>query len=131
LVLPIAAEQVHLTVRQVDTGRGVRVHTTVSERIEEVEVLLRQEQVHVERRAVDRVVPLAEAPAMHYEGDTLVLPVLEEVLVLEKRIRIKEELRISRSHSERPHRESVPLKTEQAVVERFDEQGGAVDGDSA
>jgi stress response protein YsnF len=132
LVIPLVAEQARLHVRRVETGSGVRVHTTVSERVEEIDALLRDETVQVERRESGRVVPADQAPAAHYEGDTLVLPVLEEVLVTEKRVRIKEELRITRIPTERRHRETVVLKTEQAVVERFGEEnenrGGGAQG---
>lgn len=127
LLIPLVAEQARLHVRRVGTGSGVRVHTKVSERVEEIDILLRDETVQVERCESGRIVPADQAPAAHYEGDTLVLPVLEEVLVTEKRIRIKEELRITRIPSEHRHRESVVLKSEQAVVERFgkeNEHGG-------
>ena len=124
LRIPIVEEAAHLGKREFDTGRGVRIRTTVSEHLQEVDVLLRQDQVEVERRPVGRMLAPDEAPATHYEGDTLVVPVLEEVLVLEKRMRIKEELRITRTHSERRHRQSVPLKSGQVVVERFDEHAG-------
>jgi hypothetical protein len=47
--------------------------------------------------------------------------VLEEVLVVERRLRIKEELHITRIRREERHVESVLLKSEQVSVERFDE----------
>jgi hypothetical protein len=50
-----------------------------------------------------------------------VVPVLEEVLVVERRLRIKEELHITRIRREERHVESVLLKSEQVSVERFDE----------
>ncbi len=132
LVIPLVAEQARLKVRRVETGSGVRMHTKVSERVEEIDTLLRDETVRVERRESGRIVPADQAPAAHYEGDTLVLPVLEEVLVTEKRIRIKEEVRITRISAERRHRETVVLKAEQAVVERFGEEnengGGGAQG---
>jgi stress response protein YsnF len=73
---------------------------------------------------VDRIVPLDAAPSTRYEGDTLVVPVLEEVLVVERRVRIKEEIRITRTRREEHHAETVMLKSEQVSVERFDEAGG-------
>src|SRR5450830_246977 len=95
-VIPLVAGHARLHVRRVETGGGVRVRTRVSERVEEIDTLLRDETVQVERRESGRIVPAEQAPVAHYEGDTLVLPVLEEVLVTEKRIRIKEELHITR-----------------------------------
>jgi hypothetical protein len=43
---------------------------------------------------IDRIV--AEPPVQRQEGDTLILPVVEEVLVVEKRLMLREEIRITR-----------------------------------
>ncbi len=53
----------------------------------------------IERVPVNRIV--AESPSQRQEGDTLVLPVVEEVIVVEKRLMLREEIRIT------PHREQV------------------------
>ena len=145
LIIPALEEQVHIGVRQVDTGRGVRLRTAVSEKLEQVEALLRQEEIEVVHVPVDRVVTPEQAPVSRYEGDTLVVPILEEVLVVEKRIRIKEEVRITKIERQQRHVETVPVKSEQVVVERFGgggqaaedaggggrEEGGAAGGDAA
>jgi len=74
---------------------------------------------------VDRIVAAGDAPQTRYEGDTLVVPVLEEVLVVERRVRIKEELHITRVRREERHLETVMLKSEQVSVERFGEPGAS------
>ncbi len=48
----------------------------------------------IEHVQIDRIV--AEAPPQRQEGDTLILPVVEEVLVMEKRLMLREEIRITR-----------------------------------
>ncbi|MFL6709841.1 MAG: YsnF/AvaK domain-containing protein [Massilia sp.] len=126
LIIPALEEQVHIGVREVDTGRGVRIRTAVSEKLEQVEALLRQEEIEVVHVPVDRVVTPEQAPVSRYDGDTLVVPILEEVLVVEKRIRIKEEVRITRIERQQRHMETVPLKSEHVVVERF---GGGAEGE--
>lgn len=65
----------------------------------------------------------SSAPGHRHEGDTLVIPVLEEVLVVERKLRIREELHITRVRHEERHVETVPLKAERVEVERFDETG--------
>jgi stress response protein YsnF len=76
----------------------------------------------VERVPIDMLVSGPE-PMQHYEGDTLVIPVLEEVLVLEKRVRLKEEVRVTR----RKHRENatqhVRLNSEDVLVENTGDEG--------
>ncbi|GGC19059.1 YsnF/AvaK domain-containing protein [Pseudoduganella buxea] len=119
VTVPVSREEVEVTTRVVDTGRGVRVSKSVTEHPEEVRETLWQEEVDVRRVPVDRVV--AEAPPSRYEGDVLVVPVLEEILVIEKRYRIREELHITRVRKQHEHRQTVPLRTEDVRIEAFDE----------
>ncbi len=119
VTVPVMREEVDITTRVVDTGRGVRVTRNVTEQPHEIREELWQEELDVQRVAVNKVV--AEAPPSRYEGDVLVVPVLEEILVIEKRYRIKEELRITRIRSRQEYRETIPLKVEDVQVEAFDD----------
>ncbi len=123
LRIPVVAEQLAVGTRSVDTGRGVRVHKTVVEQPVTIDERLGRDEVEVRHVAVDRIVALEEAPTTRHDGDTLVVPILEEVLVVERRIRIKEELHITRIRREDHHQQEVVLKAEQVSVERFDESG--------
>jgi stress response protein YsnF len=124
LKIPVVREEVQVEKPVVDTGRGVRIHKTVAEHPCHIDESLLRDDVEVSHVPVDRIVPLDAAPATRYEGDTLVVPILEEVLVVERRVRIKEELRITRTRREEHHAETVMLKSEQVSVERFEEAGG-------
>jgi len=121
--VPVIQEEAWVEKRIVDTGRGVRIHKTVAEHPCQIDERLLRDEVEVAHVPVDRIVPLDQAPATRYEGDTLVVPVLEEVLVVERRLRIKEELHITRTRREERHVDTVMLKSEQVGVERFDEHG--------
>jgi uncharacterized protein (TIGR02271 family) len=121
LVVPVIREEIQVDKRAVDTGRGVRVHKTVSEHTHTIDEALLRDAVDVRRVPVDRIVALSEAPATRQEGDTLIVPVLEEVLVTEKRLRIKEEIHITRTQSPQRHTDTVVLRSEQVSVERFDD----------
>ena len=123
LRIPLIEEQLAVGTRVVETGRGVRIHKTVSEQPVTIDERLLRDEVDVRHVPVDRIVALEEAPATRYEGDTLVVPVLEEVLVVERRLRIKEELHITRVQHEEHYRDTVQLKAERIEVERFDEAG--------
>jgi stress response protein YsnF len=89
----------------VDTERGVRVHKSVTEREEQVVQLLYRESLDVQRIPRNEVVD--RAPPVRHEGDTLVIPVCEEVLVLEKRLLLKEEIRVGRREQHVRHSENV------------------------
>ena len=116
LVVPVVEETLAIQKQAVETGR-VRVHKTVTERQEEVDIPLLREEVAVERVPVNRIV--AEAPAVRTEGDTLIVPLLEEELVVEKRLVLKEELRITRRRTETHEPRQVTLRREEATVERI------------
>lgn len=112
--IPVLQETVRVSKREVETGR-VAVHKTVTERDETVEMLLKRTDLAVERIPVNRVV--TEAPASRQDGDTLIIPTMEEVLFVEKRLVLKEELHIRKATSERLAREVVRLRTEHAEIE--------------
>lgn len=123
ITVPVYDETAWVEKRIVDTGRGVRIHKTVAEHPCQIDERLMREDVEVSHVPVDRIVPLDQAPVTRYEGETLVVPIVEEVLVVERRLRIKEELHITRTRREAHHAETVLLRTEQVSVERFDEAG--------
>ena len=121
LRIPVVEEQLTVGTRVVETGRGVRIHKTISEQPVVIDERLMRDEMEIERVPVDRIVALEDKPATRYEGDTLVVPVFEEVLVVERRLRIKEELRITRIRHEESYQNTVSLKAEQVEVERFDD----------
>jgi len=112
--IPVLQETVRVSKREVETGR-VAVHKTVTERDETVEMLLKRTDLAVERIPVNRVV--TEVPASRQDGDTLIIPTMEEVLFVEERLVLKEELHIRKATSERLAREVVRLRTEHAEIE--------------
>jgi uncharacterized protein (TIGR02271 family) len=120
LRFPVVQEALQADARMVDTGRGVRLHKSVSEHEETVDLPLLRDELAIEHVAVGRVVA-NPPPQLRYEGDTLVVPVLEEVLVIQKQLLLKEEVRITRLRRPVHAPQSVTLKSEQVTVERFDE----------
>jgi stress response protein YsnF len=75
-----------------------------------------REAVEIERTAIGR--PVEAMPAVREEGDTIVVPIVEEVLVVERRLMLKEEVRIRRVRSTQRHQERVTLRHQEAVVTR-------------
>jgi stress response protein YsnF len=90
----------------------------VHEREELINEPLWQEKVEVKRVAVNRVVdgPLS----VRHEGDTMIVPILEEILVVEKRLMLTEELHISKQRMETHKPQRVTLRSEEVTVERID-----------
>ncbi len=113
--IPLVEEKVSVAKRAVPRAR-VRISTVVDERREWIREDLRREEATVERVPVGREV--AEVPEVRQEGDVLIVPVVEEVLVVEKRLVLKEELHIRKTHSVERLEEPVVLRATRAVVER-------------
>lgn len=90
-----------------------------------VEQVLAHDEFEVRHVPVGRVVAPDEAPATRQEGDTTIIPVLEEVLVLEKRVRIREEIHIVRHRRAERHAETAVLRSESVTVTPFDDRPAA------
>ncbi|HET8524313.1 MAG TPA: YsnF/AvaK domain-containing protein [Thermomicrobiales bacterium] len=88
--------------REVERG-VVRIHKRVETAPSTINVEAAHEEVQIERVPVNR--PVDSAPEPRQEGDTLIIPVVEEVLVVEKRLVVKEEVRVTR----RRVTEEVPI----------------------
>jgi uncharacterized protein (TIGR02271 family) len=117
LVVPVTVEALDVQKRTVETGR-VRIHKTVQTREVLVDEPLLREEVIIERVPVNRVV---EGPIpVRYEGDTMILSLLEEVLVVETRLLLTEELRITTRRTETHTPERVTLRHEDVTIERVD-----------
>ncbi len=106
--------------RVVETGRGVRLRKTVSEEALRIDESLQCQELQIEHVPVNAWVE-GRPPQQRQEGATLIVPVLEEVLVVEKRLRLKEEIRITAKSTTHPVSEHVVLRDEHLTVEPFDE----------
>ncbi|MBA4183026.1 MAG: YsnF/AvaK domain-containing protein [Acidobacteria bacterium] len=117
LVVPILNEELKISREKVVTG-GVRVHKTVQERTETVDQPTFEEKIEVERVTVNQFVDAP--PPVRYEGDVMIMPLLEEVLVVEKRLVLREEVRISKRRETVNKPQQIVLRREDVTVERIE-----------
>jgi uncharacterized protein (TIGR02271 family) len=113
--IPVIEEELTIGKRAVETGR-VRASVVVNERDELVDVPLTTERVEVERIPINQIVDEPQEP--FYEGDTLVVPVVEERLVVQKQLVLTEEVRIRRVAETRDHQERITLRSQDVEIER-------------
>jgi len=124
-VIPVVEERAVVLKRKKLTG-GMRVRTLIREDEEVIDEPLTTEEVEVERVPVDRWV---EAPVpIRQEGETTIITLLEEEVVVEKRLRATEEVRITKRRTVRQAPQHVTLRREEAVVERLEVAGRGDDG---
>ena len=115
IVIPLHVEEVSVAKQSIVTGQ-LRISTVTQQSEVLVDELLKQERVEVERTVVNR--PVDRMPAVREDGDTLIVPVVEEVLVVERRLILKEEIRLRRIQQTGRHHEYVNIRKQEAVITR-------------
>ena len=114
-VIPLHDESVTVGKQRVERSR-VRVTTRVSEHETMVRESLEHEEATVTRVPIDREIDAH--PGIRQEGDVTVIPLVEEVLVVERRLMLREELHIRKNRRTVEVEQPVTLRSEEAVVER-------------
>lgn len=122
MAVPLAAEELRVSTRENVTGR-VRVRTVLDVTKEMVRQELESEHLTVTRVPVDQLIEAA--PPIRTEGDVTIIPIVEEILVVETRLVLKEEVHIRRTSTKEFVEQSVTLRKQRAVVEEIDGDGQA------
>jgi uncharacterized protein (TIGR02271 family) len=115
LVVPVLVEELDVQKRLVETGK-VRITKVVHERETLVDEPLFHDKVAITRvpiqRVVDGPVPVRE------ENGTTIISIVEEVLVVEKRLMLREEIHIRKQRIETHQPQRITLRSEEVRVER-------------
>jgi uncharacterized protein (TIGR02271 family) len=115
MVVPVLVEELDVQKRLVETGK-VRITKVVRERETLVDEPLFHDTVAITRvpiqRVVDGPVPVRE------ENGTTIISVVEEVLVVEKRLMLREEIHIRKQRIEMHQPQRITLRSEEVQVER-------------
>jgi len=114
-VIPVVEEQASIDTVVAETAK-INIHKTVTEVNQIVNVPLVQEGYQIERVPVNAIV--TAMPPMREEGDTVIIPVVREVLVVEKRLELVEEVRITKHRTTLHHEENIVLKKEEVHIHR-------------
>jgi uncharacterized protein (TIGR02271 family) len=123
VVIPVVHEQLQADAVPVVRG-GVRVTKRVESEDEIVEQELRKSHVDVKRVKTNRVVDGPQP--VRRAGNTLIVPVVSEVLRIEKQWVVTEEIHIIERQEKETVQNKVTLNHEQAQIERLDSAGDVV-----
>jgi uncharacterized protein (TIGR02271 family) len=120
MTIQLSEEHIEVDTRVVERGY-LRVQKKVDEYLDEQIIRLQHHETHIERVPRDEVIDAPIAPYM--DGDVYVVPVIEEEIIIQTRLRLKEELRVHRVVAERDETIQTPFRRERLVVEehRYDE----------
>lgn len=126
-VIPLLREEVAVQKEIVETGR-VAVSRVTREHSELIAEPLATETVEVSRVPIGRQVETM--PAVREEGDTIVIPVVEERLLIKRQLFLKEEVRVRRVRTSGTHQESVTLRHHEVTVNRHPGAGVRQQGEA-
>jgi len=115
-VIPVIQEQATIKKRVIETGK-VHIAKRVNEYEEVVDIPQIHEEVRVEHVPVNQFVD--QAPEVRTEGETTIIPVLEERAVVEKRLFLVEELHVRKERKESHHPQTVKVLKEEVEVQRL------------
>jgi uncharacterized protein (TIGR02271 family) len=114
--IPIIEEHVEVGKKVVETG-DVYISKSVHEDNVTVDLPTTKEHVHVERVPVNQYVDTPPA-AVRHEGETMIIPVVREELVVVKKLFVVEELHITKKLETTHESEQITLLKEEVHVNR-------------
>jgi uncharacterized protein (TIGR02271 family) len=126
--LTLFAEELAVAKEAVETGR-LRVSKQTRTREAVVNESLLSEHAEVETIPIGR--QIFEMPSVRQEGETTIIPIVEEVLHTERRLILKEEVRITRQRKTEQFQDRVTLRYQEAVITRVQSATEPVDPASA
>jgi uncharacterized protein (TIGR02271 family) len=113
-VMPVIQEFVRVGKQTVETGRVIATKS-VKEEVADISVTLNRDDLSIERIPIGEYIE-SDAPESRYEGDTLIIPVVKEELVIQKRLVLIEEIRITKRRATTELNEQVTLRKEEVEI---------------
>ena len=114
-VVPLYVEEASITKKRVETGR-VKVTASTHSREQVIEEALNRERVEVDRKPIGKQVDTA--PQTREEDGVTIIPVVEEEIVVERRLILKEELHIRKIRETDKFEDTVQLRRQEVTVTR-------------
>ena len=114
-IIPVIAEEISVGKKVIESGK-VRISKRITEHEELVDVPLFREEVRVERVPMNLFVEAP--PPVRQEGDTMIIPVVEERIVVQKKLLLVEELRVRKEVIEHHAPQTVNVRKEEVEIKR-------------
>jgi uncharacterized protein (TIGR02271 family) len=95
----------------------VHIEKKVHRTEETIHIPVVSEEVEVKKIAVNQYVETI--PPVRYEGDTIVIPVIKEMLIVEKKLLLVEEVYVTKHTNTTTEEKNIILREEEIIVERF------------
>jgi uncharacterized protein (TIGR02271 family) len=115
LRIPLYVEEASVSRQKVEKA-NVEIALISGTRGQLVDEELTHVRVEIERVPIGRTIDVV--PPITQEGDTTIIPVVEEIVVVERRFLLKEEVHIRRVTTKERHQETVVLRKQEALITR-------------
>ena len=123
LRIPLHVEEVSVSRREIKEAT-VQIALITGTREQQIDEELTHVRVEIERVPIGRAIEVV--PPIRHEGDLTIIPVVEEIVVVERRLVLKEEVRVRRVSTKEQHQETVVLRQQEAVITREEPDGRSV-----
>jgi uncharacterized protein (TIGR02271 family) len=95
----------------------VHIEKKVHHTEETIHIPVVSEEVEIKKIAVNQYVETV--PPVRYEGDTIVIPAIKEILIVEKKLLLVEEVYVTKHTNTTSEEKNVMLREEEIIVERY------------
>lgn len=121
--VPLVEEELSVSKHSVERGRVI-VRKGVRTEQQTVNVPIREEEVHVERRIVDGDYVTGEIPANAFQETEIEIPLRGEEVDVTKQARVREVVEIDKDVVEHQERVTDTVRREEVFIEGADDLGG-------
>ena len=107
IIVPVMEERITIDKKEAETAR-VTITKKINSEEQIVDIPVVEEEVDVQRIPFNQYIETTP-PAIRYEGEKTIIPILKEVLVVEKKLVLVEEVHITRklNHSKISQQETL------------------------
>ena len=116
IVVPLVDEHLEVRKQWVQSGEVI-VRRSVQTSQQTIPVELLHEEVQVDRLPVNRPLAEGEQTQPWWDGEVMVVPVIEEEIVVSKRLVVREEVRISKRKVSRQEEVSDTIRSQQVHID--------------
>ena len=114
--IPVIEEKMRVDKEVQETG-SVHIAKEVHREDVDLDLPIIHEEAEVERVEINQYVD-TPPPPVRYEGDKMIIPVLKEVLVVEKRLLVVEEIHVTKRRTQEQDTQHIELRREEIRIER-------------
>jgi stress response protein YsnF len=116
-IISVVEEHAVIQREVIETGK-VHIHKRVTEDTTRINLPIINEAYHIEHVPVAPKTLDIAPPAVRYEGDKMIISVLKEITVVQKKYEVIEEIHLTRKLTETPLVQEITLLKEHVTIER-------------